>query len=57
MKHGSLKMFLSYFKLAKLLPYLWIHIPVGNANEEEAPKELQSKLKYSFNRDHPINAF
>ena len=37
-----------FYELAQSLPLLWIHVPVGNANEEEAPKRLQSNIKTQY---------
>ena len=44
-----------FYLLAQSLPLVWIHIPVGNANEEEAPKELQTDIKIKFNRENLIS--
>ena len=37
-----------FYELAQSLPLLWIHVPVGNANKEEAPKRLQSNIKTQY---------
>ena len=37
-----------FYELAQSLPLLWIHVPVGNTNKEEAPKRLLSDIKTQY---------